>query len=87
MPEGVGRRTKKTLPVRSRRTPLAGNNMDEAHKWKQEEARYIENIGNEMLLSSAPNIRGRGRKVDRFLMMPPSMPGLKTVTRKLSCEE
>ena len=80
---GAGRKTKKSLIVRSIRNPLTSSISMNPRNRKCEETIYLKELGSKLVQTMAIKIRRSGRKIDSFLRRSTHLPALKEVARKL----
>lgn len=80
---GAGRKTRKSLTVRTRRNPLTRNEAHGPRKWRIEEAEYINKLGSQTPGSMAGRIKSRGTRIDTFLRSAKYLLAHKRVARKL----
>ena len=81
--DGAGRRTKKSLLVRSRRNPMTRDNLGGAYDYRSEERRHIKELGIQPAHIVASRISIECPKADAFLKYFPRSRGMREVLRKL----
>ena len=80
---GAGRRTKKSLIVRSERNPILRGGQFKNKNWKVVEEEYTKNLDPKTLKVTAARIKRDIRDMDRFLKHHPLISTHKSVVRKL----